>query len=409
MWSVALLLSLPLGCQAAEPPVEKPAAEQPAAPAAAQPAPVSTNIPLLEVPKFPEGTVLFDSEAKFAERGKTGGYAMPPSKYGLFTDSKVHAEGSAGAVKIHYEKANNPSFCGSYLLILGDLSRFATMTFWVKGEKGGETFEVGLNDTISNKREDAVIVGSIYRYLPKGITPEWQQVVIPMEDFFGADMTRVFSIVLNYNETGEGSFWIDDIRFHAEEMVDREGQIVQAGELLLENFDHSDVNLLGRKANAYKRLPSVCEFSRVEEPRVGDHGRSLRLDFHKKATGWCGYYTLLNQIDGAFYDMTPYKEVRFSVRGEKGGEPFEIGMADRSWLTIGDSVKAGSVDKFLPGGVTTEWQEVVIPLSDFGKLDWAQMGSFVLNFFKQGEGTVYVDNLRFIRKSDKDLLKEWGD
>jgi len=350
---------------------------------------------------MPAGTVLFEHEAKFASRGKIGGYAMKPSKFGLYPDAKVHIEGSREGTFIRYRKKPDPSFCGAYIIILGDLSQFATMTFWIKGAKGGETFEIGMNDTISNKREDAVMVGSIHRYLARGVTTEWQQVAVPLQDFFGADLTRVFSIVFNFNEEGEGKFWIDGLKFHMEQLVDPEAKIQQAGELLLDNFDHSNLNLLGRKANTYKRLPSVAEFSRVD-------GR-LRLDFEKQATGWCGYYTLLNQIDGEFFDLTPYKEVRFRVRGEKGGETFEIGMADRSWLTIGDSVKAGPVEKFLPGGVTTGWQEVVIPLSDFGKLDWSQMGSFVINFYKQGKGTLYVDDLRFIRKSDKDLLTEWGD
>jgi hypothetical protein len=266
-----------------------------------------------------------------------------------------------------------------------------------------------MNDTISNKREDAVMVGSIHRYLPAGVTMEWQQVVVPLEDFFGADLKRVYSIVFNFNEEGEGRFWLDGLAFHAEAMVDREKEVLDKGEFLLDDFDHSDLNLLGRKANAYKRLPSICEFSRVPEPRAGARGRSLRLEFDKKATGWCGYYTLLNQIDGAYYDLSAYKEVRFQARGGEGGEPFEIGMADRSWLTIGDSVKAGPVEKFLPGGVTAKWQEVVIPLSAFGKLDWSQMGSFVINFYKAGSGTLYLDDLRFIRKTNEDMLKEWGE
>ena len=372
------------------------------------------GVMLKDVPPMPEGTVLFDSEAKFAHRGKVGGYAMKPSKYGLYPDPKVHIEGSTEGTFIRYRKMADPSFCGAYIIVLGNISQFASLSFWIKGAKGGETFELGMNDTISNKREDAVIIGSISRYLPGGVTTEWQQVVVPLADFFGTDLARAFSIVFNFNEEGEGVFWIDGLKFHREQGVDPEAKIQAAGELLLDNFDHSNLNLLGRKANTYKRLPSVCEFSRVisqPAPGTGVPGanRVLRLNFDKQATGWCGYYTLLNQIDGEFFDLIPYKEVRFWVRGEKGGEPFEIGMADRSWLTIGDSVKAGPVEKFLPNGVTTQWQEVVIQLSDFGKLDWSQMGSFVINFYKQGKGTLYVDNLRFIRKSDKDLLSEWGD
>ena len=371
------------------------------------PPPRPEGIVLKDVPPLPEGTVLFDAEAKFGRRGRFGGYAMRPSKYGVHYDRKVHLAGSEEGMFFRYRKFPDPSFSGAYLIVLGDLSRFSAISFWIKGAKGGETFEIGVNDTISNKREDAVLAGSIHRYLPQGLTTEWQEVVVPLEDFFGADFSRTYSIVFNFNEEGEGTFWIDRLRFHEQPLVDREAQIVSKEELLLDDFDHSNMNLLGRKANAYKRLPSVCEFSRVEDPRVGKHGRSLRLDFEKQGTGWCGYYTLLNQIDGAYFDLTPYKEVRFWVSGAKGGETFEIGMADRSWLTIGDSVKAGPVEKYLPHGVTTKWQEVVIPLSDFGKLDWSQMGSFVVNFYKLGKGTLFVDELRFIRKSDQDLLKEW--
>lgn len=368
------------------------------------------GVALKEVPPLPQGTLLFESERKFAIRGKFGGYAMKPSKYGLYPDRTTRREGSVTEpVWMRYRKVPGPSFCGTYVIILGDLSPYATMTFWVKGAKGGETFEIGMNDVISNKREDAVIVGSIHRYLPGGVTPSWQQVKVPLEDFFGADLKRVFSIVFNFNEEGEGTFWIDGLEFHEQAMVDPDAKIQATGIFLLDNFDHSDVNLLGRKANAYKRLPSICKFTRVSEPRVGPHGRSLRLDYDKKATGWCGYYSLLNQIDGAYFDLSSYKEAKLWVRGARGGERFEIGMADRSWLTIGDSVKAGAIDHYLPKGVTTQWQEVTLPLSDFGKLDWSQMGSFTVNFHQAGQGTVFLDDLRFIRKSDEDLLKEWGE
>ncbi len=366
-------------------------------------------VALQDVPPLPADAVLFDAEANFAQRGRIGGFVMKPSKFNVFQDRKVHREGSKESVHVRYLKAPDPSFVGVYIIVVGDLSDFATMTFWIKGQEGGETFELGLNDTISNKREDAVMAGSIYRYLPQGVTTEWQQVKIPLEDFFGANLNKVFSLVFPFNEKGTGTFWVDGLEFHRQALVRREDEIVLKGELLLDNFDHSDLNLLGRKANAYKRLPSVCAFSRVTEPHVGPHGRSLRLDYDKQTTGWCGYYTLLNQIDGAYFDLSAFKSVQFWVRGAKGGETFEIGMADKSWLTIGDSVKAGPIEKYLPKRVTTKWQEVVIPLSDFGKLVWSEMGSFVINFPTPGKGTVFLDDLRFVRKSKEDLLKEWGD
>ncbi|MFH1857799.1 MAG: hypothetical protein ABH845_02710, partial [Candidatus Omnitrophota bacterium] len=299
------------------------------------------------------------------------------------------------SIKYMYEWTGTPSFVGTYVVIAADLSRFKTMTFYIKGEKGGETFELGLNDVISNRREDAVFIGSIYRYLPKGVTTEWQKVAIPLSDFYGSDLSQTFSIAFNFNEEGRGIFWIDEIAFHTEALVDREKEIEKKGYLLLDDFDHSDLNLLGRKTNTYKRLPSACELTRTQEGRWGESGRSLKLAYQKEGTGWCGYYTLLNQIDGEFFDLSWYDRVSFMVKGERGGEIFEIGMADAGWLTIGDSVKAGSIEKYLPGGVTTEWQEVVIPLADFGALDLLQMGSFVINFHKKQEGVVYLDDLKF--------------
>jgi len=383
--------------------------------ASASPAWAADGVSLEQVSPLPERTVLFPAERQFGFRGKVGGFALAPSRYGVYHDDAVWFPGPGGdepphpSIHFRYRKAPGISFCGTYVIILGDLSRYSAMTFWIKGKRGGETFEIGLNDTVSNKREDAVFVGSIHRYLPRGVTTEWQKVVIPMGDFFGPDLSRVYSLVFHYNEEGSGEIWIDGLLFHAAALANREADEHAQGYLVLDNFDHSDLNLLGCKTNAYKRLPSVCKHRRTPEGRHGPAGRGLELEYRKEAGGWCGYYTLLNQIDGEYFDLAPYKAVSFVVRGSQGGESFEIGMADKNWLTIGDSVKAGPVERYLPRGVTTEWQEVVIPLEDFGKLDFAQMGSWVINFHKAASGVVYVDDLILVRKTEEEILQEWGD
>lgn len=355
-----------------------------------------------QLPPLPEGTVLFDSEKLFGKRGKIGGFGLKPSKYGIFYDDAEH-----GAIKVMYLKADENTFAGAYVILMADLSKYSTLTFMIKGQKGGELFEIGLNDTISNKREDAVMVGSIYRYLPQGITTDWQKVVVPLDDFFGSNMQKVYSIIVHFNEIGKGAFWIDDIQFHTEHLFNLEDVIYKQGYLLLDDFDHNDMNLLGRKANTYKKLPSVCEAQRTDSARVGGKGRSLKLIFNKESTGWCGYFTLLNQIDGEYFDLSKYKSVSFMIKGEKGGETFQLGMADKNWINIGDSLKAGQIENFLPGGVSPEWKEVIVPLSKFGSLDLTQMGSFVIDFNKKQKGAVYIDDLKFILKTKEELLAEW--
>ncbi|MDD4879153.1 MAG: hypothetical protein PHR22_01695 [Candidatus Omnitrophica bacterium] len=359
----------------------------------------AATYPLDSLPDLPKEE-LTKREADFGKRGKAGTFVLPPCRAGAYTDNE---EGYA--IKVMYDMIEKErTFCGAYITLLADLSQFKTMTFMIKGQTGGETFEMGLNDIIANRREDAVMVGSIYRYLPGGITTEWQEVKIPLADFFGPDLSKVYSLVFHFNEDGKGTFWLKDFNFHEELLVDRQADIEKKGYMLLDNFDHATIeNLLGNKTNTYKNLPSVVRSWWDKDVHYGDTGRSLKLVYNKEATGWCGYYTLLNQIDGAYYDLSAYDSVSFMVKGGKGGEDFELGMADSNWLVIGDSLKAGQVTKYLPGGVTQEWQEATIPLKDFGSLDLSKMGSFVINFNKNGRGTVYIDDIKFnLAKQEKD-------
>ena len=379
-------------------------------------------IKIMEVPemKVSSEIYLYDLFAKEDEkkssriyRGKLGAFQLEPNfsatvvDEGVYFDPEVKGisnvpdfsieEPDNKSIRIQYSRVNEDkgSFCGSYVLVTADLTKYNTLAFLVKGAEGGEMFEIGMNDAISHKREDSVYIGSINRYLPGGITTEWQLVTIPLSDFYGPDLGKVLSLIFHFHEAGKGTLWIDEISVTQKMMDNREKAIKETGYLLLDNFDHNDLNLLGRKASTYKKLPSYILADRVKEPRMGEEGRSLKLQYFKKNTGWTGYYTLLNQIDGEFYDLSKFDTASFWVRGEKGGEDFELGLADKNWVIIGDSLKAGQVSDYLPNGITTEWQQVEIPLKDYGQLDLTEMGSFVFNFNVLGDGIVYIDDLKF--------------
>ncbi len=92
-------------------------------------------------------------------------------------------------------------------------------------------------------------------------------------------------------------------------------------------------------------------------------------------------------------DLSKYGAVTFWVKGEKGGEVFRTGMKDSSWFEDKLDMK-----KYLPAGVTTEWQKVTIPLSDFKSIyDWYNMDNFSITFHNgYGEpfsGVIYLDGL----------------
>jgi hypothetical protein len=375
------------------------------------------SVSLGNLPPMPKDTRLSLSEKAFGFRGRIGSFVMSPCQAGIRYDRSVVYKGeplsgvdprefissNSRSMRIMYKRQGPKGMCGAYVILMADLSGYKTLTFFIKGSHGGETFEVGMNDVVSDKREDAVYSGSVNRYLDAGVTTQWQLVRIPLSDFFGPDMSRIFSLVFYFNDEGSSELWIDKIRFFKEDLVhnQRAEDINRKGYFLLDDFNYSEVNLLGRKANSYKKLPSVCGFDRVATEHYGRQGRSLRLRYKKEPTGWCGYYSMLNQIDGEYCDLSAYRAVSFMVKGAKGGEKFEIGMADKNWETIGDSLKVGGVNKYLPGGVAQKWQEVVIPLKDFGLLNFSLMGSFVINFNEPGEGTIYIDDLKFYLKTEK--------
>lgn len=193
---------------------------------------------------------------------------------------------------------------------------------------------------------------------------------------------------------------------------------------LVDNFEGADLvrNALGYRANVFLRQPSKAMVGRRLESIEGQKTRILMLRYDKRNTGgpfdtggWCGYYTLLKspaavsgtglrpELPGAasdaYFDASGYRSITFWVRGETGSENFVVGVADRHWDHIGDSLKSKPIGAYLPEGkLTTRWQKAVIPLEEFF-LDQTQLASIAIVF--EGElypeagaiGTVYLDDV----------------
>ena len=172
---------------------------------------------------------------------------------------------------------------------------------------------------------------------------------------------------------------------------------------LVDDFE-GESNKLNGKANTYVQEPSRALQARTKDTSHSGSA-SLMLKYDKKGKGgpydsggWCGYYTQLKS-GRTFFDASPYTKLTLWVKGAKGDENFMVGMADRHWDEVGDSVKSEPVTKYLPSGkITTEWQQVTIPLSTF-MVDMKEMATVAICFegavFPEGEGkgTLYVDDV----------------
>lgn len=168
--------------------------------------------------------------------------------------------------------------------------------------------------------------------------------------------------------------------------------------LLVWHFEQGIVNDWGGHYNVYQREPSWART--YLDPIVTrlSPGHSLRVTAHREAKGFCGLW--MDFYPGAegprqYLDVSPYRYLSFWIKGQKGGEDFELELRDES--SAGDDAMAPQrlLRAYLPKGVTTEWQEVVIPLADFRGLNPRRLARLTLNFTRPGDYRFYLDDIAF--------------
>jgi len=174
-------------------------------------------------------------------------------------------------------------------------------------------------------------------------------------------------------------------------------------------IDHFNktVNLLGGRTSVYEQVPSRALAVSTDKEYYGPSGRALAIRYDKKNSGgpgdtggWCGYYSIL-KAGPKYFDASAYTKLTFWVKGETGSENFKVGMADKHWEQIDDSVKSEDIGIYLKDKkITTGWQQAVVPLEVFF-IDMKQLASYAICFegdcFTDGKGTgvVYIDDVAF--------------
>jgi hypothetical protein len=155
------------------------------------------------------------------------GFARGPSKL-LAARRWIPPSGGAGGevLMLRYAKqvrggpGDQGGWCGYYTLLKTpggggtpdryfDGSKYRTITFWIRGQRGNENFVVGLVDRYWDKAGGSDLAGEIGAYLPaRKVTREWQKAVIPL-DRFVVDFERLASIVFMFE--GAGTIYIDGV------------------------------------------------------------------------------------------------------------------------------------------------------------------------------------------------------
>lgn len=171
-----------------------------------------------------------------------------------------------------------------------------------------------------------------------------------------------------------------------------------ARQLMVWDFDHSLVNPLGGEYNVFQREPSTARTYLDSSATLANSGHSLRITAHRARLGFCGVwfdFHSRSSIPQRFLDASAYRYLSFWVKGEKGGEDFDITLKDGTWRNHQETNPTRPLHAYLSQGPTDQWQEVLIPLSDFKGLDPRKLVNLTFLFARQGDYRLEVDDIAF--------------
>jgi hypothetical protein len=170
--------------------------------------------------------------------------------------------------------------------------------------------------------------------------------------------------------------------------------------LLVWHFEQGITNGWGGQYNAFLREPSWARTYLDPTVTRSSSGHSLRVTAHREAEGFCGLWMDFypeSEVPRRYLDARAYHYLSFWIKGQKGGESFDLELTDEAGVDNEESRPRRPLRAYLPRGVTTQWQEVVIPLIDFHGLDRRRLVRMSLSIIKLGDYRFYLDDIAFKR------------
>jgi len=160
------------------------------------------------------------------------------------------------------------------------------------------------------------------------------------------------------------------------------------------DFEKGIVNDWGGRYNVYQREPSWARTYLDPAVSRSKQGHSLRVTAHRGAGGFCGVWMDLAGGSGSSersHDASSYRYLSFWIKGQRSGQDFELSLADEMSGEEDEPQTLLRVSAYLPRGVTTEWQEVLIPVADFQGVDLRRLARLTLHFAAPGDYRFYLD------------------
>jgi hypothetical protein len=134
------------------------------------------------------------------------------------------------------------------------------------------------------------------------------------------------------------------------------------------------------------------------ENAAAAHSGTMGLDLAFNFTNWWGLFDFGWSGIGS-YNLSTYDTLEFWTRTASG-------VMNYMFVELTDSTGAASplqvpaVDTYLPGGITTTWQKVSIPLSVFTGIDMTKVNeiTFYISGLNDVTQDIYIDDVQFTRR-----------
>ncbi|MFA5094313.1 MAG: carbohydrate binding domain-containing protein [Candidatus Omnitrophota bacterium] len=171
-----------------------------------------------------------------------------------------------------------------------------------------------------------------------------------------------------------------------------------AATLVIADFNAGDKpNNIGGDFGAWNKdeadQTQGCKMNFNSGEKNGSSGFSIQLDYDVDSPNpaYNGFWMKLKD-----QDISQYDKLSFWVKGDA-----VAGFSPKIKLELKNS--KGEVGRYMLSDITSDWKEVVIPVSQFaGLTDLTSMTEFVIVFddmtcSAKKQGTIYIDDIAFVK------------
>lgn len=288
--------------------------------------------------------------------------------------------GSGESLKLTYDVTQPNSYAGYISELQGlDLRDYQALELSVRGSREMTEAVVVFKDVYGQESKVA-----LKYYLPERIDEqEWINVKLPLVAFTGAiDWSKIelMSLSFSHELAATGTLLVDNIALSK-----------TLDSLLVDDFRRQDkINRLGDKHTIFVAGTAAINGERMMNSPNAVYSLSYGGNIGDPIPGRLGQSHVGWQTGLGGIDCSGCGALSFRIRGSRGGEKPNIYLDDGNFRWGLD------IEKYAE--VTTQWQDVTLPLDDFAGfgVDLTHL-SELLMFFEWGEmsGTIYLDDIRF--------------